>query len=63
MIEIKTNGNTSEGPIKIERCAFDALVITRVTRPNLSGPSKIQRPRLNRNDLHPCVSLEPLIKD
>ena len=30
---------------------------------NRGGPSAIQWPQLNRNDSHPCVLLELLIKD
>ena len=46
MTEIKTDGNASEHPIKIERRAFDALLITRTMWRNLGSPSEIQRPQL-----------------
>ena len=37
--------------IEIKRQRFNALLITHVTWHHLDGPSEIQRPRLNRNDL------------
>ena len=53
MAQIKTNRNTSERPIKIERRVFDALFITHATWHHLGDPSAIQRPRLNCSDSHP----------
>ena len=44
MVEIKTDGNVSERPIKIQRCAFDALFIKRATCHHLGGLSLIQWP-------------------
>ena len=41
---IKTYGNASEGPMKIQRLACDALVITRATLHHLGNLSMIQRP-------------------
>ena len=63
MAEIKTNETHLERRTKIKRRRFDALLITHVAWLHLDGPSKIQRPRLNRNDLQSCVSLELLMKD
>ena len=63
MAEIKTDRNASELLIKIERRTCDALLITCATWRNLSGLSEIQWLRLNRNDLHLCISSELLIKD
>ena len=39
--EIKTDGNTSERLIKIQRQAFDVLFITHATWHHLGGPSTI----------------------
>ena len=63
MIEIKTDGNASKRPIKIQQRAFDALFITQITWHHLGGPSVIQQLQLNHNDLHLSVSSEALIKD
>ena len=63
MAEIKTDRNVSERPIKIQQQVFDVLFIRHATWHHLGGPSAIQRPRLNRNNSHPSVSSEPLIKD
>ena len=41
MAEIKNNRNASKRPIKIERQAFDALLITYATWQKLNGPSEI----------------------
>ena len=35
----------------------------RVTWRNLNGLSSIELTRINRNDSHPCILSEPLIKD
>ena len=30
---------------------------------NLSAPSLLKRTRLNGDDLHPCISFEPMVED
>ena len=63
MAEIKIDETYLERRIKIKWRQFDELLITQATWLHLDGPSEIQRPRLNRNDSHSNISLEPLIKD
>ena len=63
MAEIKTNETHLKSRIKIKRGSFNALLIMRTTWFYLGGPSEIQQPRLNPNDLHLCVSSEQLIED
>ena len=59
-VDIKTDENASEAS---DQDPTDALLIMPVTWQNLDSPSEIQRPQLNRNNSHPCVSSEPLIED
>ena len=59
MAEIKTDEMHLECRIKIKWQRFDALLITHTAWLHLNGPFEIQ----HRNDLHSCVSSEPLIED
>ena len=62
MAEIVVDETHLEHQIKIRGQQFDVLLITRATWFHLDGPSEIQGPRLNCNDLHACISSESLIK-
>ena len=60
MAKIRADETHLECRIKIKRGWFDALLIMCAIWLHLDSPSEIQRPRLNRNDSHSYVSLEPL---
>ena len=62
-MEIQTDETHLKRQIKMKRRPFDALLIMPATWLYINSPSEIQRPRLNRNNSHLCVSSEPLIKD
>ena len=63
MANIKIKEMHLERSIEIKQKWFHALLIARATWHHLDGPSKMQQPWLNRNDLQLCILSEPLIED
>ena len=62
MAKIKTNESVSRALDQDWTDGISCVSSSHVMWQNLSTPSPIQQPRLNQNDSHSCVSLEPLIK-
>ena len=63
MAEIKTDENASGVLDQDQKDGVSCVSSSRASWQNIGGPSLIQRPRLDCNDSHSCVSSEPLIKD
>ena len=63
MVEIETDENASRALDQDRTDDISCNSSPRLTWRNLSGPSQIQWPRINCNDLHPRVLSKPLIED